>query len=156
MVCFRFRAPELSVLAAVLLTAAACGPSMQAAGTAPIKQSSSEISKAEVDSYLSSQSGTAFDMIRHLRPGMLVPRDARTRREMVKTSSSRVSMSGVPASGARGIRVYLDQVLLGGIETLGTIPANSIRSVRWLSPIDATTFYGTDHADGVIEVAMRH
>ena len=65
-------------------------------------------------------------------------------------------MSGVPASGARGIRVYLDQVLLGGIETLGTIPANSIRSVRWLSPIDATTFYGTDHADGVIEVAMRH
>jgi hypothetical protein len=149
------RASELCIAAVVLLTASACGPSMNAARTSHPSHWSSEITRPEVDSFLVSRSGSALDLIRHLRPGMLVARDSRARPTPARVSTGRAAPLAFTPTASRGIRVYLDHMLLGGIDNLTTISSNSVLTVRWLSPIDATTRYGTGHADGVIEVTTR-
>jgi hypothetical protein len=52
----------------------------------------------------------------------------------------------------RGIRVYVDDVNVGGVETLRNVPRDAVVLVQWLSAIDATTRYGTGHLSGVIAV----
>lgn len=51
--------------------------------------------------------------------------------------------------------VYADRARMGGPEALRSIPAVVIVSIRFRSPTEATTLYGTGHAGGVIEVTRR-
>ena len=60
-----------------------------------------------------------------------------------------------PWSAQRGIKVYLDGVVFGGVESLATISAREVLEVHWLSAFDATTRYGTGHVNGAIEVTTR-
>jgi hypothetical protein len=53
------------------------------------------------------------------------------------------------------ILVYFDDVKLGGIETLRTVPTTSIEYVRHYDGIDATTRWGLDHGSGVIFISTR-
>lgn len=104
-----------------------------------------EISRAEIEAEMVRFS-TTYDLIRVLRPGMLVTRD------VIRESRSPVT---IPQAG-RGMRVYLDGVPHGGVETLTMIPASSVASVRWLSGVDATIRYGTGNAAGAIVVTTRN
>ena len=48
------------------------------------------------------------------------------------------------------LQVYLDQARLGGLETLQTVPIESIKSIQYLSASEATIRWGTNHMGGVI------
>ena len=53
------------------------------------------------------------------------------------------------------VRVYLDNVMLGGTESLRNIVPASIVFLKFYDGIAATTRWGTDHGAGVIFVSSR-
>jgi hypothetical protein len=53
-------------------------------------------------------------------------------------------------TGQSLLQVYLDNIKLGGLETLQTIPIESIKSIQYLSSSEATIRWGTNHTGGVI------
>ena len=53
------------------------------------------------------------------------------------------------------VRVYMDNSLLGGKETLRTIAVASISYVRWFDGVTATQRWGVNHGAGVIYVSTR-
>ena len=128
------------VLSAVL----ACAPPSAHYGTPRPSSSRSLIKIAEIEAQ-GARFATAYDVVRALRPNMLWSH------EVVRAPQSRM-----PASrSTRGIRVYLDGLPYGGLETLSMIPASSVFEMRWLSPADATTLYGTGNTAGAIYVTSR-
>ena len=87
----------------------------------------------------------AYDIVRLLRPWMLTVRD---RSRLLVTSAA-------SPNDANGIRVYVDDISLGGIDVLRDVPSNLVVLVEWVSAIDATTRYGGGHLGGVIAVTTR-
>lgn len=53
------------------------------------------------------------------------------------------------------MRVYVDNVMVNDVRTLHDMPAADIRSIRVLSGIDATTYFGTSSIDGAILIRTR-
>lgn len=53
------------------------------------------------------------------------------------------------------VRVYLDNVLLGGTESLRNLPLNSVTYLKWFDGVAATMRWGTDHGAGVIFLSSR-
>lgn len=51
--------------------------------------------------------------------------------------------------------LYIDDVRVADIGILRTMPAGDLESIRVLSGIDATTYYGTNAGDGVILLRTR-
>ena len=51
--------------------------------------------------------------------------------------------------------VYMNGVRSGGPGILRNVRSGEIEQIRFVSAIDATTRYGTDHSGGVIEVSIR-
>ncbi|MEP6618392.1 MAG: glycosyl hydrolase 115 family protein [bacterium] len=49
--------------------------------------------------------------------------------------------------------VYLDNIRLGDVSTLRSIPTRSVARIQHLDPVDATARYGVGHGAGVIYVA---
>ena len=102
-----------------------------------------EISQAEIDS-VASQYKNAYELIRGLRPHMLQPRG--------------FAAATAPGPGGRtapgGVRVFVDNVFVGGIEMLSTIPVPSIALVRHLSASDATIRYGSGMEGGAIVIML--
>jgi len=82
----------------------------------------------------------AYDLVQAVRPSMLTPRDGRR--------STGSSEPAVQEPG--GVTVFLDDTYVGGLDALKSIPTRSIISVRRLTPIDATTRYGTGMTAGAI------
>ena len=87
----------------------------------------------------------AYDIVLALRPAMLVLRGVGAPTNPASTSRDNSS----------GIRVYIDEVNVGGVEMLRTVPSEIVVQVKWLSAIDATTRYGRGHGAGVIGVTTR-
>jgi hypothetical protein len=56
------------------------------------------------------------------------------------------------ASGRSGVMIYLDNNRLGSVEYLRQIAAGQIELARFLPPTEATSRYGTNHADGAIVI----
>jgi hypothetical protein len=139
----RSRQRTLPLVTILSLTAFGCvSPSASVASRRPTPQWN-EISSAEIAAALPRYK-TAYDMVVALRPGMLVSRSMSSRQ------------SGMPLwESDPGIKVYLDGIRYGGVESLHAIPASTVREVRWLSALDATTRYGTGHTAGAITVTSR-
>ena len=53
------------------------------------------------------------------------------------------------------VRVYLDNVSLGGTETLRSIAVGSINYIKYFDGITATSRWGVNHGAGVIYVSTR-
>jgi hypothetical protein len=104
-----------------------------------------QISRAEIEAQLG-RFGTAYDMIRALRPNMLKSRAVAARSE---------SRSSVWQTSS-GIEVYLDGIACEGVGSLATIPAATVQEVRWLSSVDATTRYGGRNTAGAIVVTTQN
>jgi hypothetical protein len=80
---------------------------------------------------------TLEDVIRQRRP------------QWLRTRGS-TSMDGEAESA-----VYQDGTRMGGPSFLRTINAEAVESVRYLTPGEATTRFGTGHANGAIVVTTR-
>lgn len=81
---------------------------------------------------------TGLDLVRSLRPEMLVVRNQAS----LRTAEQRL----------RSIEVYIDESPHVGLETLAAIPARDIARVQRLTPVAAGAKYGGSHPDGVIVV----
>ena len=53
------------------------------------------------------------------------------------------------------LKVYVDDVNLGGVEVLRSIHPMEIEYVRYFDPVQASSRWGFDHGAGVIYVASR-
>lgn len=85
---------------------------------------------------------TAADIIRLLRPGMVVERDAAGAYYVDATHTSR----------PHHLVVYVDDVPVGGLDVLASIPAKAVFRIRRLTPSEATTRYGTEVASDIIAI----
>ncbi|NIP81205.1 MAG: hypothetical protein GWM90_19100 [Gemmatimonadetes bacterium] len=86
------------------------------------------------------ESLTALDAIRRYRPMWL------------RTTRGQDSFT---SQGRRGLRVYMDDVQYGGLESLQNLGVTNIEEMRFLDKREATTRFGTDHAEGAILVTTR-
>jgi hypothetical protein len=53
------------------------------------------------------------------------------------------------------VRVYVDNTSLGGVETLKTVSAPTIRTIEHFDGIAATARWGMDHGGGVILITTH-
>ena len=51
--------------------------------------------------------------------------------------------------------VYMNGILMGGLDPLNNISINSVKEMRFLPSAEATTMYGTNNMGGVIEIKSR-
>ncbi len=86
----------------------------------------------------SSNARTITELLRELRPQWLRQRGTAT----ISPNSSLHS--------ARGVAVYLNGTLLGGLETLDEISIDAITGIRFLNGPAAVLRYGTGNEDGAI------
>ncbi len=86
------------------------------------------------DDVMATHTSDAFEAIRILRPNWLRKRGAMS--VMQETD----------------IQVYLDNVQIGGVDALRSIPANSVGSLQFLDASSATQRWGTGHVHGAILV----
>lgn len=79
---------------------------------------------------------TAYDVVRSLRPNWL-----HTRGPDSFTNPGQ-------------IQVYLNDMRLGGVEQLRSLPTSGIAFIQWYDGISAAGRWGLDHGNGVIYVSM--
>ncbi len=120
------------ILLCVVSAVPACASGSSSRGTTPPDRSSLGIDEIRPFSH-----GTAYQVIRALRP------------EWLEVQPRTVTL------GAQR-RVYLDDLHLGGLETLEQISASSIAAIYYFDGPRATQRWGSDHAAGVIQIRTRH
>jgi hypothetical protein len=81
---------------------------------------------------------TAYDAVERLRPMYLHERGPGTRL----------------ATGGMRVLVFLNDMPMGGVEVLRTIPASEVASIRYLSAPEATVRYGSRAGGGAIVVSV--
>lgn len=68
----------------------------------------------------------------------------------------RASWLSSRSGGGSQIQVHVDgRPVTGGFDVLRTINVNSVEEIRFRNGRDATTLYGTNYSNGVIEVTTR-
>jgi hypothetical protein len=90
---------------------------------------------------------TAYGVVQRLRPAMLRVRSG-------STSRSDNGMTTVDAS-SNEVQVYLDNQKMGGLRALEDITISQILEIKYLSPNDATTLFGTGNTAGAIQVVGK-
>ena len=121
-----------SILIFLSAAAIACAPP---SGTRAARDTN-VITRQELDA---SVARNAYDAIQNLRPNYLRSRGTQTFDPTVSTQAA----------------VYLDSQRYGDITALKSMTLDAIEEIRYLSPSDATSRYGTNHTAGVIEVTTR-
>ena len=122
-----------SLLAIASMLVLACSPPRLGPGGISDSQL---ITEDEIDA---SRAANAFEVIRKLRANFLTYRGE----------------TSVKGKSTPYPTVYLDGQQFGPIETLRTIPASQISSIRLLRSWEATTKYGTGNMGGVIAISTR-
>jgi hypothetical protein len=131
--------PSISVTAIVCLGALGCVRAV-ALPTSDLVVRRNDIGQAEIQSVLQNLA-TAHDIVRSLRPEMLVARDAAP------------IQRGVSAErGARAVEVYVDDFPHGGLETLAAIPARAVARIQRITPVEAASRFGGTHPGGIVIV----
>ena len=129
-------------LAATATVAACGGSSAPAAGAAPrpIRGSLNLITSAEVES-AGDDVVNAYDLVQRLRPGMMRARN--------------LTAGNTGDGNVFGVIAYVDDIRLGDVEQLRTVMRATVREIRYISALDATTRWGTGHSNGVIQVLIK-
>ena len=134
------RAHRAGIACVALVTALATGGCHRSTATAPgaepaaVPASRAVITEAQIDE---GHFTTAMEAVESLRANWLHQR-------------------GTDSFNNPGeVQVYLDNVRLGGIDTLRGIQANPIISIRFISGLEASGRWGLDHGHGVIFISTR-
>ncbi|SRR6266496_3430910 len=126
--------PLLAVLLAALVTACAAGATAR-----PDRSGQRDQNLIEESEIRAVAAGTAFDVVRTLRPAWLLQR----------RPTSLMRQEGP-------LVVYLDGRRYGDASSLGQISATSVRTIRYYQPSEAQARFGPDHPQGAIEVTTVH
>jgi hypothetical protein len=139
---------RLVLTACAFLAVYGCSSGTQSAapGATPPRASTDFISQAEISQHSYSN---ALEIVQGLRPSML-----RIRTSTITQSSG---TPGMTSNGAVSLSaaVRLDDVLLGEQNQLASIPANTVKEIRYINARDATTLWGTGYPAGVIHVITK-
>ena len=129
-----------AAIAVLAVGTAACASSSGATTGTRSTRTPDLISKADIDA---TPSGNAYDLVNRLRPQWLRPTGVG-------------SVSGGTAT-SYGIVVFLDNVRMGGLESLRSIDSGSIVSIRYMSAERAASLpgIGRDPIAGAIVVSTR-
>lgn len=121
-------------------------PAVLLGGLGCAHQSTSERVAARNDAVLTAEeiatvsgAATLYDVIRLRRPRWLRPPQPVSVRSELQT----------------GIRVYMDRVEFGGVETLREIHPSAASQVQYLRPSQAETRFGPGHPNGAIVVITK-
>ncbi|HSG64366.1 MAG TPA: hypothetical protein VLD39_05170 [Gammaproteobacteria bacterium] len=134
----------LLVFAAVAALAACSSGSGSASGTpssTAVRRGGQNLITAEEIAASGAGMETAFDIVQRLRPTMLRPR------------ASSFGVNNQPEQVP--VLVYSDEVRLGTVENLRTIPATQVFEIRYISATDETQRWGTNHSSGAIQVITK-
>jgi hypothetical protein len=126
---------RLALGALVSLLVAACAPATSNSLRSEIRNPS-VLSRAE---WADANVSNAFEVIEQLRPQFF-----RSRGE-----------TSIMLRGETQTSVYLDNMRLGGLETLHDVPISGIHSIRYLSAGEATNRWGTNQTGGAIQLVTR-
>lgn len=123
------------ILGTIACSLAACAPatSRPTLGVDPTLMSHDVLYAHEL---VNARASNVYEAVVQLRPDFF-------KRRGVSTLAMRSS----------GPRVYLDDVNVGGLEALRSIPLEQVRLVRYMCASEATFRWGMSHADGAILVA---
>ena len=127
------RSSRLAGLTLLLLVTAACASSTQGSRTSG-RRDARVLSAAEIKA---SSASNMYDVIRSHRPEWLI-----------KRGQTSINLEG-------DIVVYVDNVALGGPESLKSIDVQSVQSARFLNASEAQMRYGVGHMHGAIVVVTR-
>ena len=126
---------RLALGAIMSLAVAACAPATTTSARTDLRNPS-VLSSAE---WSGVNVSTAFEAIEQLRPQFF-----RSRGE-----------TSILLRDATQTSVYLDNMRLGGLETLHDVPISGIQSIRYLSAGEATYHWGTNQTGGAIQLVSR-
>jgi len=133
----------LVLTAVIALTACSSGSASTGGttGSTTVRRGGSNLITPEEIAAAGAGMESAFDIVQRLRPAML---------------RSRTSTFGSDNQGQQvPVVVYSDDVRLGTVENLRTIPAMQVREIRYISATDATQRWGTGHSSGAIQVVTK-
>lgn len=121
-----------------------------AAKKKPVKGRGNVITEEEIAS--NGSFTNALEIVQRLRPAML-----RVRGGMGGAQASEASSSGGGGmdAGSNEIKVYVDNQPMGGVDALRQIVPSQLKEIRYLSPSDATTLFGTGNTAGAIQVISK-
>lgn len=123
----------VAVVLAVSACLSACG---SGAGTSAPRPQQNLITAEEI---AAANVNYAYEAVERLRPQWLVPRPPRVlsdRRPLIPV-------------------VFLDNVHIGDINELWTIPVSEIQEIRLLDDREAVSRFGTEYNSGIIQVIRR-
>jgi hypothetical protein len=127
------RLSRLAALAVMLGAAVACASSTQGPRTSGRR----DARLLGADEIRTSSASNLYDVIRSQRPEWLI-----------KRGQTSINLEG-------DIVVYVDNVALGGPESLKSIDVQSVQSARFLNASEAQMRYGVGHMHGAIVVVTR-
>lgn len=87
-----------------------------------------------------SSARTAYHLVQTRRPQWLQTRGFTTARQ---------------AAGQDGIRVYMDNARLGGVDEMRRVPLAAAEYLRFLSAREATQRWGSGHMSGAILISTQ-
>jgi hypothetical protein len=128
---------NLAALCAIGLLAGGCASS----GASPppgVARTRNLITQEEIEQ---ANARTAYDLVQSLRPEYLRSRGVTSIRDDPRTG-------GLPV-------VYQNGTFYGPLESLGGINPGMIREIRYINARDATTRFGTNVPNGVIEIITK-
>ena len=129
---FRARRARATLIGALLpVLGVACTHSIMTARGMPVLHGSEPITSSAITA---ARVHTAYDAVLRLQPHWLSGQRARAHESESATM------------------VYLNTLPLGTIDRLRDLPVENIRQIEFLSPMEATTRFGTGHVSPVILV----
>jgi hypothetical protein len=127
------RPSRLAALGLLLIVTASCASSSQGGRTSG-RRDARQLSSEEIRT---TSASNLYDVIRSQRPEWLI-----------KRGQTSINLEG-------DIVVYVDNVALGGPESLKCIDVHRVQNVRFLSASEAQMRYGVGHMHGAIVVTTR-
>jgi hypothetical protein len=127
------RSSRLVALTLLLCVTAACAASSPGSRTAGRRDARA----LSVEEIRAASASNMYDVIRSQRPEWLI-----------KRGQTSINMEG-------DIVVYVDNVALGGPESLRSVDVQSVQSARFLNASEAQMRYGVGHMHGAIVVVTR-
>lgn len=125
-------------------------------GAVPLWQQQPERAVLTAGEIRESSARTAYDVIDSRRPEWLVLRGSTTwaaERTMSGMSGGRETAGEASMDeGSIPLKVYLDDLLLGGVDELRSVDVGNIASIHRLSVAQATQRWGAGHANGAIVI----
>lgn len=133
----RLRAAALASASAVIMNLAACASSSPRSTNTAVNNPA-VLSESDIDA--TSQEGTAFDLINHLRPAWFSARGAVTLLARRSPGTLHVSVDGAP---------------LQDLEILGRMRATELKDARFLDATEAAQRFGSMAGSGAVIVVSR-